>query len=45
MASTLAVMTVGGRMVGLLLAVDGGMGKRGIIHNPTQCTFTCYHRE
>ncbi len=33
-ATTLAAMTVGGRMAGLMLAVGGGMGQRGIIHNP-----------
>jgi hypothetical protein len=34
--STLAAMIVGGRMAGLMLVVDGGMGQRGIIHNPVR---------
>jgi hypothetical protein len=33
---TLVAMTVGGRMAGLMLAVDGGVGWRGIIHNPVR---------
>jgi hypothetical protein len=32
----LAAMTVGGGMVGLMLVVDGGMGQRGITHNPVR---------
>ncbi len=35
-ASTLAVITVGSGLAGLLLAVDGGVGQRGIIHNPVR---------
>ncbi len=35
-ASMLAAMTVGGGMAGLMLAVNGGIGQRGIIHNPVR---------
>ncbi len=35
-ASMLAATAVGGGMAGLMLAVDGGMGQRGIIHNPVR---------
>ncbi len=35
-ASTLAAMTVGSGFAGLLQAVDGDVGQRGIIHNPVQ---------
>ncbi len=30
----MAAVTVGGGMAGLMLVVDGGVGERGIIHNP-----------
>ncbi len=30
----LAAMTMGGRIASLMVVVDGGVGQRGIIHNP-----------
>jgi hypothetical protein len=36
LASTLAAMTVGSKLAWLLFADDGGVGQRGIIHNPVR---------